>query len=553
MGETVELMTEVTFEPPGPGAWELEATHHGHRPVSMYVRETLRHDVADGFKALVERYGLPLEGVRVEYVNGCAYMRPVGLGEGSKPKPPPPVLIMKLIARLHPEMRRRNRAAEQAWRDKLWRTEVDRWFDHDRGETVARNRELQGVDLTQLDDSDLAAHLSELLTHFADQARLNLDTHGGDFMPTGDYLAHCGEWMIDFGEATALLTGSSPATVETAELLAPVARALKTAGARPASVDEVRQLGPHARQAVDTWLELHAWRLVTSDDVDKPTLAERPALQLAALLAATGDAEAATDSPDPSAVRTKVPEAQRPLFDELLSEARYGMRQRDDIVGVRWNWSGGLLRRGLLEAGSRLVRAGLLERADHSVELEPAELEQLLVQRTGPSPADIAARAAERDRVEASNPPAMLGEPEPPPPLEALPTPMARATAAMMAMLEAEGLASQEDDDPLSGTGIGNETYTGVARVATSADDALERLSPGDILVAPFTGPSYNSVIPLLGALVVELGGSMCHAAIVAREFGLSAVIGASGATTAIPDGATVEVDPIEGIVRVIA
>ncbi|PZS01092.1 MAG: hypothetical protein DLM70_12580 [Chloroflexi bacterium] len=75
----------------------------------------------------------------------------------------------------------------------------------------------------------------------------------------------------------------------------------------------------------------------------------------------------------------------------------------------------------------------------------------------------------------------------------------------------------------------------------------------GDVLVAPFTGPAYNSILPILGALVVENGGSMCHAAIVAREFGLPAVIGASGATTAIPDGALVEVDPLRGIVSVVA
>jgi len=73
------------------------------------------------------------------------------------------------------------------------------------------------------------------------------------------------------------------------------------------------------------------------------------------------------------------------------------------------------------------------------------------------------------------------------------------------------------------------------------------------VLVAPFTGPAYNSILPILGALVVENGGSMCHAAIVAREFGLPAVIGASGATTAIPDGALVEVDPLRGIVSVVA
>ena len=112
---------------------------------------------------------------------------------------------------------------------------------------------------------------------------------------------------------------------------------------------------------------------------------------------------------------------------------------------------------------------------------------------------------------------------------------MARATTAMLTVLEAESTAGRAASGPLAGTGIGTETYRGTARVATNSDDALDRLQPGDVLVAPFTGPSYNSILPIIGALVVEAGGSMCHAAIVAREFGLPAVIGAAGAPPRFP------------------
>ena len=294
--------------------------------------------------------------------------------------------------------------------------------------------------------------------------------------------------------------------------------------------------------------------LVTSDDIDKPTMAERPALQLTALLAAVE--RGAPAAPDPVALRNRVPLADRDTFDALLAEARYGMRQRDDNAGVRWNWSGGLVRRALLEAGRRLVDKGLLTDSEHVVELTPDELGPLLLAGTGPGPEVIADRAAFRDRVETAPPPPLLGVPEAPPPVDALPAPMARATAALLAILEAEGSASAEGttpDDQIRGAGIGTAVYRGVARVATSADDALDRLEPGDVLVAPFTGPSYNSILPILGALVVDAGGTMCHAAIVAREFGLPAVIGATGATARIPDGALVEVDPGLGCVRVLS
>jgi phosphoenolpyruvate synthase/pyruvate phosphate dikinase len=90
---------------------------------------------------------------------------------------------------------------------------------------------------------------------------------------------------------------------------------------------------------------------------------------------------------------------------------------------------------------------------------------------------------------------------------------MARATAALLAALSAE------PTEPLRGTGIGTRIYQGRACVAATVGDALEQLQPGDVLVAPFTGPAYNSILPMLGALVVEIGGAMSHAAIMAREF----------------------------------
>ena len=542
----------LTFDAPGPGVWELDATHRGRRPLTPFVRNILVVESQAGFRVLVERYGLPLEGIQAELVHGCLYLRPVGLGEGSTPKPPPPKWIMKMVARLHPGMRRRNRIAAEAWSERRWRHEVNRWFDHERADVVAKNLEFQRIDVAALDDAHVLNQVAALLDHFSSQARLNLETHGGDLIPVGDFLAHCRRWGIPDAASTALLQGSSPATIETAELLAPVARAIAEASDQPRSVDAIRALGPSVAAAVDTWLELHSWRLITSDDIDKPTLAERPTLQLAALLAATDEHAAMRPPPDPTSVRSDVPADHRGLFDTLLAEARYGMRQRDDNVGVRWNWSGGLLRRALLEAGRRLVEAGRLERVGHVVELTPEELGPLLVSGTGPSAGDIAARARQRDLVEAAHAPDLLGDPEPPPPIDALPAPMARATAALMAVLEAEGLSREQTPGQLTGTGIGNTTYRGVARVATSRDDALDRLEPGDVLVAPFTGPSYNSILPLLGALVVDVGGPMCHAAIAAREFSLPAVIGATGATTSIPDGAVVEIDPVLGRVLIV-
>ena len=159
------------------------------------------------------------------------------------------------------------------------------------------------------------------------------------------------------------------------------------------------------------------------------------------------------------------PGRHRALFDELVAEARYGHRQREDIRGLCWNWPCGLVRRGLLEAGRRLRAAGNVHEVAHVVELFPDELDRVLlgqVQRgaDGPSADKLAERAVERDRIEATPPPRLLGEPEAPPPLDALPKAMARATAAIMANLSADATPPPKDDETstVSGIGIGDTT-----------------------------------------------------------------------------------------------
>jgi pyruvate,water dikinase len=548
------MRQDLTFTPPGPGSWELEIGHHGRRPLSGFLAETYRRGLETGSADLLARYGLPLARIRAELVHGCEYLRPIGVGEGDTPGRTPPVFVLKLLARLHPELRRRNRTAAEAWASKRWREDVDRWFGVEREQVVAANLGFQGVVVGALDDASLTAHVAELLVHFEQQVAANIANHGGDLIPVGDYLAHCAQWGIGFADASALLQGSSPASTATAELLAPVRAAVDAAEQTPTSVDAVRALGPEAAAGVDAWFERYGWRAVTTDDVDRPTLAERPAALLAALLAAAA-ADPRPAPPAASPVRDRVPVDQRARFDELLAEARYGLRQRDDVVGTRWNWPVGLLRRALLEVGRRLVDRARLLKPDHAVELASEEIESLLAGGTGPGAAEVAARADRRDEVEALPPPLVLGEPEDPPPVDALPAPMARATRALLTVLEAdttdESASSGAPTGTLQGTGIGITPYTGRARVATPTDDAIDRLEPGDVLIAPYTGPAYNSLLPIIGALVVEIGGSMCHAAIVAREFGLPAVIGAAGATQ-IPDGAQVEVDPARGVVRIV-
>jgi pyruvate,water dikinase len=91
----------------------------------------------------------------------------------------------------------------------------------------------------------------------------------------------------------------------------------------------------------------------------------------------------------------------------------------------------------------------------------------------------------------------------------------------------------------------------GRARVVVDPLD-LRGLSPGDVLVAPITDPSWTPLFVPAEAVVVDVGAEMSHAIIVARELGIPAVVSVTGATRSIPDGALLEVDGDAGVVKVL-
>ncbi|WP_027132617.1 phosphoenolpyruvate synthase [Geminicoccus roseus] len=97
-----------------------------------------------------------------------------------------------------------------------------------------------------------------------------------------------------------------------------------------------------------------------------------------------------------------------------------------------------------------------------------------------------------------------------------------------------------------TGRAVGTRIATGPARLITDLR-GLEAFRDGEVLVADTTTPDWEPVMKRAAAVVTNRGGRTCHAAIVARELGIPAVVGAEGATTAVPDGAVVTVSCAEG------
>ena len=119
---------------------------------------------------------------------------------------------------------------------------------------------------------------------------------------------------------------------------------------------------------------------------------------------------------------------------------------------------------------------------------------------------------------------------------------------------EAVDGAYQRDDVPtgaLVGVPVSRGTVEGRARVALEMAEA--DVEPGDILVTAYTDPSWTPLFVAVGGLVTEVGGLMTHGAVIAREYGLPAVVGVQHATRRIRDGQRIRVRGTDGYVEILS
>lgn len=197
----------------------------------------------------------------------------------------------------------------------------------------------------------------------------------------------------------------------------------------------------------------------------------------------------------------------------------------------------GQLRQAVHRLGAALVVAGVLDHHDDVFHLHLDELRDL-ARRPDDRRALVAERRAELVHQATLDPPPFLGAP-PPAPASADPGAGAKPPAI------------ERPDGELRGTAASPGTATGRVRVV--ADTAgFPDVEPGDVLVARDAGPAWTPLFPLLGALVLDQGWVIQHAAIVCRELGIPCVLATGTATTALPEGATVTVDGAAGLVRLV-
>lgn len=215
------------------------------------------------------------------------------------------------------------------------------------------------------------------------------------------------------------------------------------------------------------------------------------------------------------------------------------------------------VRRVMLAFGRRFVNAGILDDAEQIMHLTLKEIEANsagLAHGRHPDRLQsvVAQRETELDRFAQVQPPLQLGmmpwlEPS-------ADEPMFRAGQKFLGVTVGGALDGTPESTVVGNEIRGNAASPGIARGVVKVVRSLAeagKLEPGDVLVTETTAPPWTPLFATLAAVVTDTGGILSHSAVVAREYRIPAVVGASNATERLRDGQMVEVDGNEGIVRI--
>ncbi|MBK7820721.1 MAG: phosphoenolpyruvate synthase [Tessaracoccus sp.] len=315
----------------------------------------------------------------------------------------------------------------------------------------------------------------------------------------------------------------------------------------------VRRLPPGHAAAFRRRLDEHLAQfghLTYNLDVMQPVAADDPAPVLAALAYAVSGramdpdarlAHLASERRRAEAwLERNVGPVRRKILEGWLEKAhRLGPLREDALADVGLGWPAA--RRLLRELGTRLVASFLIEDADDVFWLTLDEAGRAATAldvgaATGASLGDAVAQRKETWRGQrlAAPPPGWLPEGGF----------YYRLFRRFMPSNEAE-----QKGDTLQGLGASAGQATGPARLLRGPED-FTKMRPGDVLVAPITTPAYTPFFAMASAVVTDVGGPLSHSSIVAREYGIPAVLGTGSATRRIHDDDQITVDGERGLVR---
>ena len=557
-----------------PGFWQREASHAPRpwTPMSLSVAWGQPRNQAG--RHTFDEFGILAETVELAQIGGWEYLRLVPLG--GEDRPAPPAWLMPLLIRLVPRLRRRIADAVAAARsDKAGRF-VEQWYRQWQPDLAARIALLRDTDLATAGDAELDAHTTRSLALLREGIDIHFLLHAALMPILAELVFACREmlgWPDE--EALELLAGLSATSTEPARRLAelaglaahrPTVRRL-LAEARAGTVGRLAETDPDFAEAFAAYQRDFACRALRYEIAD-PSLAETPELtlrliadQLARGYDPAADAQALAERRMATAGRARValaghPPGDRERFERALARAERAYPVREDNEFFTVSAPLALLRYRLLEIGRRLAARGQLGRRDDVFFLTVGGAREAL-QDGETRTALVTRRKGERAFAEQHPGPASYGkDPGPPPPLGALPAEARFTMTALLWYLDrvieaaSSSHAQQEGAQVLDGIAASPGRYTGPARVVMDEFD-FGKLRPGDVLICPVTSPVWSVLFPSIGALVTDTGGLLSHPAIIAREYGVPAVVATANATALLRDGQAVTVDGTTGRIEV--
>ena len=370
---------------------------------------------------------------------------------------------------------------------------------------------------------------------------------------------HLQEWLGEKNAADTLsLSAPNNVTSEMGLALLDVADAIRPhpavvaflhdVGDDEGFLDELDGLeggGPEAAAAIRAYLDRYGMRCVGEIDITRARWGERPTTLLPLILANVENFEPGAGARRFEEGRQEAARKEQEVLERLRAlpdgeakaeETRAMIERLRTFIGYREYPKYGMISRyfvykqALMEEAGRLVQAGVLRAEDDVFYLRIQELHDVV--RTGQADHGLIDRRRAAYRTYGTlTPPRVLTS-------------------------DGEAVAGsyRRDELPagaLVGLPVSAGTVEGRARVILDMADA--DLAPGDILITAYTDPSWSPLFVAITGLVTEVGGLMTHGAVVAREYGLPAVVGVEGATHLIEDGQRIRVNGTDGYIEILS
>jgi len=523
--------------------WELDLMHFNNvmPPLEAEFWAQFMH----GAELAMQHFEMPLQMVAKPF-NYWLYT-------GIFPRIPPEEM---------PEQTRRSDEVLMATVDRL----RERWDEEWLPEIKKQIEEWDAFDVTAASTADLQTHLTEVWTG----AQRLADIHFQIVFPVYIALSLFDDLYNDLFsggvlESQKLVQGFDNMTLEMNRALWALSRKARASGGireileEHAPGDVMNALaesddGQALAKELDAFLNLHGertsdWGLCHASWIEDPS----PVMvNLKAYIEQEGDPsdelkERAAERDDAvAAARERLqgyPSNVRDEFEHLLKGASTAVVLTEDHgywIDFQATYR---VRRVVMEMGKRLAEAGTLATAGDIFLLRTDEIAAAV----GASPAPdhtglVEERKKEMEHFGSLKPPLFMGTDYGPPPPGLVSDALGKFFGAPV-----------EQTDATDGTVAGNAgspgKFRGTARVVRSLDEA-DKLGVGEILVAETTSPSWTPLFATAAGIVTDTGGILSHCAVVAREYGIPAVVGTGVATSTITDGQTIEVDGDAGRVR---